>query len=68
MRIFVITAVQNGQATIAAACRSMLDQLGDDDRYIVIDGASTDNTGECVQRLASAFGERLHYTSEPTIH
>ena len=65
MRIYVITAVYNGQATITATCQSVLDQLDPNDHYIVIDGASTDLTGEYVQQFASAFGDRLRYTNEP---
>jgi glycosyltransferase involved in cell wall biosynthesis len=65
MRIYVVTAVRNGQETIVDACQSVLDQLGDNDRYIVIDGASTDKTGEHVQQFAPSFGDRLLYVSEP---
>ena len=61
----IVTVCRNAEATITRAMESVLAQGCDDYEYLVIDGASTDKTGECVQRLAPAFGDKLHYTSEP---
>ena len=44
MKITVITPVYNGQDTIRSCIESVLSQNHDDKEYIVVDGASKDNT------------------------
>ena len=61
----IVTVCRNAEATITRAIESVLAQTCDDYEYLIIDGASTDKTGECIQALASAFGGKLRYTSEP---
>ena len=44
MKVSIITVCQNSEATIADAVESVLAQTYKDIEYIVVDGASTDNT------------------------
>ena len=61
----IVTVCRNAEASITRAMKSVLNQTFDDYEYLIIDGASTDKTGEYVQKLAPTFGGKLHYTSEP---
>lgn len=49
MKISVITATWNSQQTVADTLRSLDAQLYQDTEYLVIDGASTDNTLDIVR-------------------
>ena len=51
MKITVITVAYNSGSTIADTLRSVAEQHHPDVEHIVIDGGSTDNTVELVQRL-----------------
>ncbi len=62
MKISIITVVYNGAATIAAAVASVISQDHPDVEYIVIDGASKDNTLAILQ----GFGDQIAIlVSEP---
>jgi glycosyltransferase len=50
MKISIITACRNSEATIETAIRSVLEQSGIDLEYIIIDGASSDNTLRIIDR------------------
>ena len=62
LRISVVTAVRNRAATIAATMASVHAQTWDDVEHIVIDGASTDGTLECLDRCRAKIA---HLVSEP---
>lgn len=66
MKISLITAVWNAEATISDTVASVLAQKGVDLEYIVIDGASTDGTADIVRRAReSAPGVNFRFVSEP---
>lgn len=62
MKISVITAVYNNQATLADTLNSILAQDYRNTELIVVDGASTDGTLEVIQRYA---GQIAQIVSEP---
>lgn len=49
MKITIITACRNRQATIGDAIESVLSQDYPDMEYLVVDGASTDGTMQIVR-------------------
>jgi glycosyltransferase involved in cell wall biosynthesis len=62
MKVTIITAVYNGAEHIASCIDSVLNQDYPEIEYIVIDGASKDNTLEIVK----SYGSRIaHCISEP---
>lgn len=62
MKVSIITVVKNRQATIGHTIESVLEQDYEDIEYILIDGASTDNTTDIID----GYKERLaYYESEP---
>ncbi|MBO4903730.1 MAG: glycosyltransferase [Lachnospiraceae bacterium] len=68
VRISIVTVTYNSAATIATAVRSVLDQTYPAYEYIVIDGASTDDTVAVIEGFADRFakkGIRLDVISEP---
>ena len=62
MKISIITVVFNNESTISTAIESVLNQTYKDIEYIIIDGKSTDNTLEIINRYASSIGRIV---SEP---
>lgn len=60
--VSIITVVYNGEKYIEQTIKSVLDQSYQNIEYIVIDGASTDNTLTIIQRYASRI---THLLSEP---
>lgn len=62
MRISIITVVYNNERTIKSAIDSVLSQANIDLEYIIVDGASKDNTMEVVR----SYGKQIHkVVSEP---
>jgi glycosyltransferase involved in cell wall biosynthesis len=62
LRISVITVCHNSAPTLERALQSVADQEWEEVEHIVVDGASTDNTSEILER----FRSRLAYViSEP---
>ena len=53
MKISLITACFNSEATIRTAIESVLSQKGVDVEYIVVDGGSKDGTVEVVEEFSS---------------
>ena len=64
-KLTVITINRNNAAGLEKTMRSVLMQACKDFEYIVIDGASTDNSVGVIKRLAGQFGNRLKWISEP---
>ena len=52
MKISLITACYNSEATIGTAIESVLSQKGVDIEYIVVDGGSKDGTVEIIKEYA----------------
>lgn len=57
-KISIITAVYNGAATIERTIKSVLSQEYAPYEYIVVDGCSTDNTLEIVNKYESDFSDK----------
>ncbi|WP_028898282.1 glycosyltransferase family 2 protein [Prevotella sp. HUN102] len=64
MKISIVTATFNSEATIADTINSVLSQDYKDIEYIIVDGGSTDKTMEIVKSKIQEFGNRLKYISE----
>lgn len=62
MKLSIITVVYNGADTIEQTIRSVISQEYENVEYIVIDGASTDNTMEIVNKYRDKIA---HIISEP---
>ncbi|MCZ4224356.1 glycosyltransferase family 2 protein [Pedobacter rhodius] len=62
MKISIITVVFNNESTISTAIESVLNQTYKDVEYIIIDGKSTDNTLEIINKYASSISRIV---SEP---
>lgn len=68
VRISIVTPTFNSAATIADTVRSVLDQTHAPYEYIVIDGASTDDTLAVIGGFSKEFndkGIKLVISSEP---
>lgn len=65
MKVSIITVCYNSEATIARTVESVLHQTYDNIEYIIIDGASTDNTLGIIRAYHEAFHGRLKVVSEP---
>lgn len=61
MKISLITATLNGGDILDDTIKSVFEQSYKDIEYIVVDGASTDNTDSVVRRWSSLFGQRMKY-------
>lgn len=69
MLVTIITVAYNSEKTLARAMESVLNQTYDNIEYIVVDGASKDNTAQVARSFQSAFdareGRSLTVISEP---
>ena len=65
MFLTIITINRNDAAGLEKTMQSVLCQTRTDYEYIVVDGASTDDSVAVIKRLAPAFGDRLMWISEP---
>lgn len=63
--ISIITVCYNASKTIEKTIRSVLEQDFSDYEYIVVDGASTDNTKEIFDKYKSSFRVKTIWNSEP---
>lgn len=64
MKVSIITATYNSAATLEDTIKSVLQQTYSNIEYIIIDGASKDNTLDIVKQYEPQFGERLKWLSE----
>lgn len=62
--VTIITVCYNSQNTIERTIKSVLDQTYKNIEYIIIDGKSTDNTLEIIDRCKKEFNNRLIVISE----
>lgn len=65
MKLSIITINRNNVAGLEKTMQSVASQTFKDFEYIVVDGASTDDSVEVIKRFALQFGERLKWVSEP---
>lgn len=65
MKLSIITINRNNAAGLEKTMLSVASQTFKEFEYIVVDGASTDDSVEVIKRLAPQFGERLKWISEP---
>lgn len=63
--VSVITVCYNSAGTITHTVESMLHQTYEHYEYIIIDGASTDNTLEILKSYEPRFGGKMKIISEP---
>lgn len=61
----IVTVCYNSGKTIERTIKSVLAQEYKDYEYIIVDGASTDNTMDIVRKYESMFEGRMRYSSEP---
>lgn len=65
MKLSIITINRNNAPGLEKTMQSVLSQTRRDFEYVVVDGASTDDSITVIRRLAPAFGDRLKWISEP---
>lgn len=65
MTISIVTATYNSGKTVRDTIESVLAQTYKDIEYIVVDGASKDDTMEIVREYEPRFGGRMRWISEP---
>jgi len=65
LKISLITACYNSEATIRTAIESVLAQKGVDVEYIVVDGGSKDGTVGLLKDYEPKFNGRMRWISEP---
>ena len=64
MKISIITATYNSASTVRDTFESVLSQTYTDIEYIIVDGASKDNTVDIIKEYESKFGGRMRWISE----
>ena len=64
MKISLITTTFHSGATVTDTFESVLSQTFKDIEYIVVDGASTDNTIDIIKSYEPAFGGKMRWLSE----
>ena len=65
LKISIITATYNSEATLRDTMDSILRQTWQGSEYIVIDGASTDHTLDIIREYEPKFEGKMRYISEP---
>lgn len=64
MKISIVTTTYNSGGTVRDTFNSVLRQTYKDIEYIVVDGASTDNTLDIIREYGPLFGGRMKWISE----
>ena len=65
MILTIITINRNNAAGLEKTMRSVAAQIGGDFEYVVIDGASTDESVVVIRSFEATFGERMKWITEP---
>lgn len=65
MKLSIITINRNNAEGLEKTMKSVTSQTCKEFEYVVVDGASNDDSVEVIKRLAPQFGERLKWVSEP---
>lgn len=65
MLLSIITINRNNASGLQRTMNSVLQQNSDSYEYIVVDGASTDGSVSVIEQIASDFGAKLKWISEP---
>ena len=65
MKISLITITYNSGNTLSTTLESVLKQTYTDIEYILVDGASKDNTVSIIKQYEPLFGGRMRWISEP---
>jgi glycosyltransferase involved in cell wall biosynthesis len=65
LKITIITATYNSEATLRDTMDSILRQTWQGYEYIVVDGASTDSTLDIIKEYEPKFEGKMKYISEP---
>ena len=65
MKLTVITINRNNAAGLKKTLQSVLSQNIMDFEYVVVDGASSDESVEVIKEYEGLFGSRLKWISEP---
>ena len=65
MILSIITINRNNATGLETTMRSVAAQAGKDFEYIVVDGASTDESVKVIRSFEASFGDRLKWISEP---
>ena len=65
MALSIITINRNNAAGLEKTMNSVLSQSYSDFEYVVVDGASTDNSVDVIRRFSIQFCDRLKWVSEP---
>ena len=64
MKVSLITVTYNSAQTLRDTVESVLRQNHDDVEYIVVDGASTDDTVKILREYEPRFAGRMNWISE----
>lgn len=65
MKISLITVTFNSGKTLSTTLESVLNQSNPNIEYIIVDGASKDNTIDIIKRFEPEFNGKLKWVSEP---
>lgn len=65
MKISIITVNRNNAIGLRKTIDSVANQLFEDFEYIIIDGASSDESVDIIQDFSSNYNRRLYWISEP---
>ena len=65
MNLSIITINRNNAAGLEKTLQSVASQTCKEFEYVVVDGASTDDSVDVIKRFAPQFGDRLKWISEP---
>ncbi len=65
MTLSIITINRNNVSGLERTFRSINSQTSTDFEYVVVDGGSTDESVEAIERLAAHLGDRMKWVSEP---
>ena len=64
-QLSIITINRNNFSGLERTMQSVLSQTNKEFEYVVVDGASTDDSVAVIQRYAVSFGKRIKWVSEP---